>query len=773
MKKKKRKKRNKNKFRSWIALSALLLLIFSLVTVSIYCFGLSMEIDKRFSGRRWSIPSKVYSDTLLLYPGQQFDQSAILTKLSRLGYRPSSGKPGQMGEYVSTGNTITVFLHNLETPFSKRSGIPVRMVFRNKQIDAILDVTSGQPLPLLELEPEEIMLFFGSDRERRQLVSIAQVPKHVIHAILAAEDTRFFSHRGMDVRGILRAVFINVKSFALKQGGSTITQQLAKNYFLTPERKFTRKIKELFMSITMEFMYEKEEILEIYLNEIYLGQKSGSGINGIGEASFFYFDKPVENLTLAEGAAIAGLIRAPNRYSPYINKELCRQRRNQVLEAMVKNEWLDESQRQKLIATPVEPAVNAIHGSRAPYFMDYLSTQLQALYSPQALESLGLSIYTTLDSDVQKAAEEALEKGLVRLEKSNPALLKTKLQGAVIVMQPRTGYILAMVGGRDYSKSQFNRAVQALRQPGSAFKPFVFTAGLDVYTPASLLSNIPKTYYIDGKPWSPKNYAPFSREYVTMRTALAHSINLATVDLAMNIGMDRIMETAKDFGFTSFDRMYPSGALGGMDVIPLELARAYCAFASDGMLPFPLSMKEVADENGELLDKRHVKITRAVSPEKAFIINSMLQSVVEQGTAESLKFYGITYPVCGKTGTTNDNRDAWFVGFTPDILALVWVGADDGKTIYASGARAALPIWADLISALPQYVSKNSFTKPPGVVKRTFCLQTGQLAVPGKCPNTQEEYFLENHTPSEYCTEHQTTNPLKQVIDDIKNLFKR
>ncbi|MBA3028110.1 MAG: hypothetical protein FP816_04735, partial [Desulfobacteraceae bacterium] len=424
MKKKKKKRitRNKNKFRSWIALSAFLLLIFSLVTVSIYCFGLSMEIDKRFSGRRWSIPSKVYSDTLLLYPGQQFDQSAILNKLSRLGYRPSSGKPSQMGEYVSTGNTITVFLHNLETPFSKRRGLPVRMVFRNKQIDAILDVTSGQPLPLLELEPEEIMLFFGSDRERRQLVSIAQVPKHVIHAILAAEDTRFFSHRGMDVRGILRAVFINVKSFALKQGGSTITQQLAKNYFLTPERKFTRKIKELFMSITMEFMYEKEEILEIYLNEIYLGQKSGSGINGIGEASFFYFDKPVENLTLAEGAAIAGLIRAPNRYSPYINKELCRQRRNQVLEAMVKNEWLDESQRQKLIATPVEPAVNAIHGSRAPYFMDYLSTQLQALYSPQALESLGLSIYTTLDSDVQKAAEKALEKGLVRLEKSNPAL---------------------------------------------------------------------------------------------------------------------------------------------------------------------------------------------------------------------------------------------------------------------------------------------------------------------------------------------------------------
>jgi penicillin-binding protein 1B len=404
--------------------------------------------------------------------------------------------------------------------------------------------------------------------------------------------------------------------------------------------------------------------------------------------------------------------------------------------------------------------------------MDYLSTQLQSLYSPDALESLGLTIYTTLDSDVQKAAEKALEKGLAGLEKSIPALKKTKLQGAVIVMQPRTGNILAMVGGRDYGKSQFNRAAQALRQPGSAFKPFVYAAALDTYAPTSMFSNAPKTYYFDGKPWSPKNYAPYPRDAVTMRTALAHSINLPTVDLAMKTGMEKILDTAKAFGFTTFDRVYPSGALGGMDVNPLELARAYCAFASDGMLPFPLSMKEVVDEHGELLERRQMKITRAISPEKAFLINSMLKSVVEEGTARSLLSSGMTYPIYGKTGTTNDNRDAWFVGYTPDILALVWVGADDGKSIQASGARAALPIWADLMSSLPQHISKNPFTKPPGVLRKTVCSRTGLLAIPGKCPEILDDFFLENHAPSEYCTEHQPTNSLQQVMDGFKNLFK-
>ena len=719
----------------------------------------------------------MYSDSLLLYPGQYLKRSAILNKLERLGYHNVSHLPENMGEYITGKQSLTVHLRDLKTPESKRDGFLARIQFTQNQIQSIKNISNHNAIALLELEPEEIMLFFGPERERRKLVAIDQVPKHVIHAVLAAEDSRFYTHQGMDYRGILRAFFVNLRHASIKQGGSTITQQLVKNYFLTPERSFGRKFKELFMSITLELMYDKDEILEIYLNEIYFGQKGSAAVNGIGEASFFYFDKPVSDLTVPEAAAIAGLIRGPNRYSPYVNLERCRQRRNQVLKTMFKNNWLDEMQFHSAMIAVLQPAGFHTYGKKAPYFMDYLTEQVNDLYSSEDLRSLGLSIYTTLDTEVQNAAEIALEKGLSRLEAEIPELVTgsqpdTRLQGVIVVIQPQTGYVLAMVGGRDYNISQFNRATHAKRQPGSAFKPFVYAASLDTYTPASLLSNIPKTYEIDGTLWEPKNYAEFPQEFVRMRTALAKSLNLATVDLTMRMGLDKISETSSDFGFTTLDTMYPSVALGAIPVIPLELARAYCPFAADGILPHPLSLKLVTDENDQTLEMRHMQVSRAISPEKAFLVNSMLQSVVTDGTAISLGYMGVTYPVCAKTGTTNDSRDAWFIGFTPDILALVWVGYDDGASIHASGAKAALPIWADLMSQLPQYISKNQFTKPPDVVKKVICSETGLLAVKNQCPEPMEEFFLIDNAPESFCEMHQTHNPIKQVFDGFKGIFK-
>ncbi len=772
----KKSKRAKNRFLKFLLLSGLAALITAAVFMAVYGYAISRQIDKRFSARRWSLPSRVYSDTLLLYPGQQFKLSAILDKLARLGYHKVLRAPEKKGEYACDKKALTVYLHDLKTPEQNEKGFPVRLVFQNDQIVSITKNSDGTPIGLLELEPEEIMLFFGPERERRQLISIDQVPKHVIHAVLAAEDAHFYSHQGMDYRGILRAIYVNLRHASIRQGGSTISQQLIKSYFLTPERSYSRKLKELCMSLIMEYMYEKDEILEIYLNEIYLGQKGSSAISGIGEASFFYFDKPVSDLSVAEAAAIAGLIRGPNRYSPYKDANRCKIRRNQVLAAMCKNGWIDEKQLRQSTKAPLAPAGYQAYGKKARYFMDYLTEQLKTLYSANDLSSLGLSIYTTLDTEVQNAAEKALEKGLSRLEGANPGLKnnsnpESRLQGVVIVMQPQTGNILAMAGGRDYSISQFNRAVHARRQPGSAFKPFVYTAGLDQYTPASLLSNIEKTYDIDGTVWTPKNSSEFPQTHVRMRTALAKSINVPTVDLAMHTGMDKIRETSKAFGFSTFTTIYPSIALGAMPVIPLELARAYCPFAANGILPFPLSLKEVADEKNQLLQRRHTQTARAVSPEKAFLINSMLQSVVNEGTAVSLKKMGITYPVCGKTGTSNDNRDAWFIGFTPDVLALVWVGFDNGASISASGARAALPIWADLMSQLPQYVSGNSFTMPPGVTENVICPKSGMLAVENRCPDPVKEFFLTGHAPNAFCSEHRTHNPFKQVIDGFKDVF--
>jgi len=374
------------------------------------------------------------------------------------------------------------------------------------------------------------------------------------------------------------------------------------------------------------------------------------------------------------------------------------------------------------------------------------------------------------------AAEKALKEGLDRLENKIPALKhrssEQSLQGAVVVMQPKTGHILAMVGGRNYNESQFNRVSQARRQPGSAFKPFVYLTGLDKFTPISILNNQPKTYLVNGRAWEPKNYEADAKEQVTLREALENSYNVATVDLAMRIGLDPIVETAKRFGFSTLLEPYPSLSLGAFEVIPLELARAYCVFASEGLMIFPLALKAVTDENGKILEQRYLKVERLISVTKAYIMNSLLQGVVEHGTGRSLKTLGINWPVAGKTGTSNDYRDAWFIGYTPDILALVWVGFDNGDSIRAAGAAAALPIWAELMNTIPQHISGNQFRVPDGVVKRPVCTADGKVFVSSNCPRPYEEYFLAENAPSEPAFSGGKSRILERLIKGIKGLFK-
>jgi penicillin-binding protein 1B len=670
---------------------------------------------------------------------------------------------------------LEIFLHDLNTPSRKRPGFPVKIRFTQNRIGSIVHSEDGQNIPILELEPEKVMSFFGDEREQRKLISFEELPRHLIYAILAAEDIRFYRHKGMDPRAILRALYTNLRYAAIRQGASTITQQLAKNYFLTPKKTFSRKLIELLMSLTMEFMYDKNEILEIYLNEIYLGQKGSVSINGVGEASHFYFGKPVGALSLAEAATIAGLIRSPNNYSPYADKKRSLARRNTVLQTMNKSGWISKEEFQTTLSSPLETVGFKAYDKKAPYFMDHLSLQLKALYSPDVLTSRGFTIYTTLDTQVQRAAETALAKGLARLEAINPELKRSSpeksLQGAIIVMQPKTGYVLAMVGGRNYAVSQFNRITQAQRQPGSAFKPFVFLSAMDDFTTASILSNEAKSYEVEGKLWEPRNYTTIPEKNVSFREALAKSINLATVDLAFQIGVERIVGTAERFLFSTSLRPYLSISLGSSEVIPLELARAYCAFAADGILPYPLLLKAVMDEDGKILEQQHMEIERVISPAKAFVMTSMLHSVIAEGTARSLKNRGIRIPVAGKTGTTNSFKDAWFVGYTPDILALVWVGFDDGSSIGATGASAAMPIWADLINAIPQHVSGDWFKTPPGVIKRAICPESGQLAVRFQCPKGTEEIFLADNAPEKSCSVHKNEGPFQKFIGRIKDLF--
>ncbi len=748
----------------------------ALIGAGVYGWYLSGKVTERFSSRRWSIPSKVYTDTTLLYPGQRLDVTGFIEKLKRLGYRQGPGHPARMGQFQRTYDGLHIYLYNLETPWKKRAGFPVTLQFSENTIVSMTRIDTGADLPLLEIDPEEIMLFFGPERERRRLVSIPQVPDHLIHAVLAAEDSRFYEHWGVDPRGILRAMLTNLRHGRIRQGGSTITQQLAKNYFLTPDRTFTRKLQEVMLAIVMELKYPKAVILEIYLNEIYLGQKGSVAINGVGEAADFYFGKPVQYLSLSEAAAIAGLIKAPNLYSPYVNHDACQKRKDQVLAAMVKKGWISQERYQSEKAVAVETVGYATYGNKAPYFIDYLTQQLEDLYQPDDLATLGLSIYTTIDAHVQMAAENALQKGLQRLESRNPDLKRPepdrRLQGAVVVLQPKTGHILAMVGGRNYGESQFNRITQARRQAGSAFKPFVYVTGLDTFTPISPLSNEPRTYQVDGKEWRPENFQKDADAHVTVRQALENSHNLASIDLAVQVGLDRIVDTAADFGFSTPFKPFPSLALGAFEVIPIELARAYCVFAADGIATFPLALKAVADGDGGLLAQRHLTIERKITAQKAFLMNTLLQGVVQNGTARSLVAAGVDWPVAGKTGTTNDYRDAWFIGYTPDILALVWVGFDNGDSIQATGSSAALPIWLELMRSIPQHISGNAFRMPPGIIKRTVCADPDLQGASTGCPDRYEEFFLEDNAPESSVPGNNRPPFFERVIKGITDIFR-
>ena len=758
----------------WIIISGSIVLFIAILLIAIYMVILSREIDQRFSSRPWDIPSRVYSDTTLLYTGQKIDFDLLVKKLTRLGYRNTDHTPEKQGEMSASKKSIAIYLHDFNTPTYQQESRPVMITLRKGQILSIKDIKKNTSLSLLELEPEELMLYFGPKWERRQFLAIRTLPPHVIHAILAAEDREYYKHQGISFRGIARAFIQNIRSGRLSQGASTITQQVARMFFLTQEITFSRKIKEQMIAVVLELKFTKADILEIFVNETNWGQQGSAAIVGLAEAARFYFDKKASDLSVTEAATLAVIIRNASYYSPYRNPEKLMAMRNMVLTAMHEEGWLDDNGLSDALKIPLEAVGYTARTRHARYFTDYLTGQLAELYPLDTLTREGISIFTTIDTQVQQAAEEALHRGLARLEAADKRLQRKdpgeSLQGAIVVMQPKTGYILAMAGGRNYGISQFNRAADAMRQPGSAFKPFVYLTALDRLSPVSRLSNTPQTYIIDGKPWMPKNFEEDAPAELTLREALAYSQNVATVNLAFandfvlspditSINLSFVMElqhlknVATAFHLSTKEMPYPSMVLGAQELTPLMLARAYCAFAADGVLPFPLPVSSIVDENGNVLERRHAHIERVISPAKAYLMNDLLRSVVEFGTARSLRNFGIDWPVAGKTGTTNETRDAWFVGYTPNILAVVWVGFDNNDSIHATGGRAALPIWADLMKALPQYVSGEWFVEPSGIEKHTVCKSSGMLAG-DCCLDTTEELFLTETAPKEICSQH-------------------
>jgi penicillin-binding protein 1B len=558
-------------------------------------------------------------------------------------------------------------------------------------------------------------------------------PRHLVSAVLAAEDARFATHPGIDPIGLLRAAWVNFRDGGVRQGGSTITQQLAKNFFLSPQRTVTRKLTETVLALILEVRMTKQEILEAYLNNVYLGQSESIGIYGVGQAASAFFAKDVRDLSVAEAATIAGVIHAPNADSPLRHPERAVARRDQILQLMADNSWLDPPELAAARAQPIRLQKRLNPPLEAPFFVDEVLRRIARMgYDTNVVR--GLAVYTTLDLELQHLAEGALASGLESLERTYPRLKKASddpLEGAIVVLEARTGYVRGLAGGRDFSRSQFNRVTRSKRQPGSAFKPFVYLTAIDdprgTITAATMLSDEPIRIRVGNAEWSPENYDGRYVGDVTVRGAIEDSRNVPTVELARRVGIGRVAELAHAAGLGDIPEL-PAIALGSIEVSLIDLVGAYTVFPSLGTIVRPALIRAVVAGDGDLLYRDRLRAKRVATAAASYVTSHLLEGVVEEGTAAAVRRLGIAQPVAGKTGTTNDTKDAWFVGYSPDLIAGVWVGFDDGTPVGLTGAKAALPIWvAFMKEALPVYPSRT-FDVPQGVVFRDVDRHTGLLS---------------------------------------------
>ncbi len=621
-------------------------------------------------------------------------------------------------------------------------------------------------------------------KENRSPVPLKQIPRHLINATLATEDRSFYHHWGVDLWGVGRAAVTNVLKMRRAEGGSTITQQLARNLFLTHERTITRKLKEIALAVEIERNYSKDQILELYFNQIYFGE----GAYGVDAAAKTYFAKPVHELTLPECALLAGLPANPSIYSPRRKPAAARARRTKVLRNMLVTRAVSQVEFDNANSAPLGVTPVRYSNDRAPYFVEMVRLHLDERYGSNAVYEGGLRIYTTLDMDLQQIGERALEKQLAALEQelklrntragytvpaSEPARASQRtayLQGALVALDPRNGAIRALIGGRDWNHSNFNRAVQAQRQAGSAFKPFVYTAAIDNgFHPTDIIVDEPVSFPGgDGKLYQPGNYDRTFRGPVTLRYALQQSINIPAIKLLRKVGTSMVSSYARRMGIKSPIGQNLSMALGSSEVTLLELSSAYAVFANRGIRNEPLFILKAEDRNGNVLEKNAPRPVEVLSEETAAVMTSMLQSVMDHGTGYPARSRGFINPAAGKTGTMDDYMDAWFVGFVPNLVCGVWVGFDQKKTIGPgmTGARAALPVWADFMIDATRGRPVEDFPAPIGTATRQVCAETGMLAT-DRCPNVTSELFGEGSVPTEYCSTHPGV-PLQPLAPDTQ-----
>ena len=708
----------------------------------------SQIIDGRLASGYLTSRPGLYAAPRVLEAGQKLSREKLVAALRRAGYVESKASDVWSGSFnvVDTGIEIR--------PGRSKQPELVRVVFEGDQIAELRDDFGGL-LESFTLEPEILSTDLSAKAGKREVLSYGEIPEVMVHAILAIEDRRFFEHSGVDVRGLGRAFLRNVGDEQMGQGGSTITQQLVKNTYLTPEKTLQRKYAEAMLAIALERRLSKKDIFALYSNEIYLGQRGAVAVRGIEEAAEVFYGKELREISLAEAATLAGMIQSPARYSPLRHPEEARARRNIVLAAMQQNGWITSEQNAKASAEPVTVAsAPGVENSMAPYFVDYVNRLAESQFETSGNNQ---RIYTTIDIELQQAAEQALKRQLDHLD-AVYAKRGLKPQASLVALDPHTGNILAMVGGRNYAESQLNRATDAMRQPGSTFKPFVYAAALeDGMSPVQMFMDAPREFVYDrNKIYQPANYGGgYSMREVTMRTGLVRSLNVVTVDVALQTGLARIANLANRFGLPKPER-YPALALGTEEVTPLELASAYAAFVNDGKRVEAKAITSVGEPPAAHAAPETVD--QVVSPTTAYMITNMLAGVIDRGTARKARGAVHGTAIAGKTGTS---RDGWFVGYSPNLVCVVWIGFDDNKQLGLTGAEAALPAWVDFMNdaiALRPDLGGENFECPEGIKFVEIDSATGLISTV-TCPVRELIAVTDRMAPSMECYLHGNLPP--------------
>lgn len=767
--------------------------ILGAIALVIASFFMRVEVIKRLNTQARIAGSVVLSNPHAIRRGDNIDKTEIFARLERLGYRSVSQEPTQPGTYSRSANKLFLYVREAALPdgtFQKPGPYILRLA--ENKIDSLEHAKFKRPLKRIWLEAEPISYLGSTESKSTILRNLNAYPKHVIDAILAIEDERFYLHFGLDPIAIFRAIFTNLSAGRLVQGGSTLTQQLAKGLFFSSERTLARKVLEALAAISIETAFTKDQILEFYLNSVFLEQDGNVAIHGFATASQSLFGKPIEKVTLAEAATLAGLVKAPSYYSPRRQEKRANERRRVVLNKMYDLGFITLAEKNKAAIEAISIKPRTREQRLAPYFVDYIRRTIEDSLPESAplrndTESDPIRVFTGLEPQYQHCAEQAVDDGISQLEKQFPRLKKggAKIQTALISISPSSGRVRAWVGGRSYNENQFDRVSQAKRQPGSAFKPFVYLTALDktlnnyrVARTTTLLLDDAITYKMpNGDLWEPKNYDGKFRGEVTLRYALTHSLNIPTIELAMKVGIDSVAKTAELFGFGTNLPRVPSLALGAGEVSPLELAQAYTALANGGKLINVRAMTSITRlKDNEPLFTAVLEERRAAQEAATFVLTNILRSVVENGTGQVVRRMGLTGPIAAKTGTSNDTRDAWFAGYTPSLLTVVWVGYDNNEMHGLTGATGAAPIWTSYMKCVAPMEPELDFIAPEGIVYKRIDPRSGLLATPNCDQNAVTEIFVQDAAPITTCDdvyEHRWDNDLGENRPSSSDMRQR